>query len=62
MPAEVLDSLPVWALAFNAIAQGFPSLGLTFAIFSIYWQLKGCAGLVQPGQWLLDGISSASCS
>ncbi len=37
----------------TAIGYGLSAIGLTLAIFSIYWQRGGFAGLVQPGQWLL---------
>lgn len=50
---ELLQAIPVWARVMNAIALGMGGIGLTFALFSIYWQLKGYAALVQPGQWLL---------
>jgi hypothetical protein len=39
-----------------AMSVGFgvlTSIGATLAMFSIYWQIEGFAGLVQPGQWLL---------
>lgn len=53
-PAELINRLPIWALAFNAVGEAFIGIGLTFAILSIYWQLKGYAALIQPGQWLLE--------
>src|SRR5690242_17008774 len=41
----------------NAVMVGiiyiFGAIGLTLALFSIYWQVNGLPGLVQPGQWLL---------
>ena len=36
---------------------GLSAIGVTLAIFSVYWHLKGLAGLVQPGQWLLVGFA-----
>ena len=38
-----------------AIGQVVAASGLTLAIFSLYWHVKGRAGVVQPGQWLLFG-------
>lgn len=53
IPAGMIDQLPAWAKAANAISMCFVDVGLTFALFSVYWQLEGYAALVQPGQWLL---------
>ena len=36
-----------------AFYQVLSAVGLTLALFSIYWQRRGYAGLTQPGQWLL---------
>ena len=36
-----------------AVYQVLSAVGLTLALFSIYWQRRGYAGLTQPGQWLL---------
>jgi hypothetical protein len=49
------DSISPAAAAFEAIRQSLNAVGLTCVIFSIYWHLKGYAGLTQPGQCLLMG-------
>jgi hypothetical protein len=33
--------------------QVLSAIGLTVALFTIYWQRRGYAALTQPGQWLL---------
>jgi hypothetical protein len=45
------------AVILMAIGGGLTSIGLTFAIFSVAWHLRGYAALTQPGQWLLIGFA-----
>lgn len=42
-----------------ATGQIIQAVGLTLAILSVYWHVKGHAALIQPGQWLLIAISIA---
>lgn len=48
-----LPELTVGHAVYLGIHWSIQSVGVTAAVFAIYWQLKGMAGLVQPGQWLL---------
>jgi hypothetical protein len=50
---QALNELPSWHAALMTLYLVLTSIGLTCAIISIYWHVKGYAGLVQPGQWLL---------
>ncbi len=53
IPAELRAQLPATAVVLSAIVEVVSAVGFTFAVFSVYWHLKGFAGLVQPGQWLM---------
>lgn len=50
--ARISESSAAGVMLF-AIDQTLNAAGLTLATFSVYWYLKGYAGLMQPGQWLL---------
>jgi hypothetical protein len=50
---QVFNELSAGNAAMMSVYLVFASIGLTCAIFSIYWHFKGYAGLMQPGQWLL---------
>ena len=50
---ESASQLSVANSAMMVAGGGLSAIGVTLAIFSVYWHLKGFAGLVQPGQWLL---------
>jgi hypothetical protein len=51
------SQVPVANAAMMAVGGSLSAIGLTLAIFSVYWHAKGFAGLVQPGQWLLMGFA-----
>ena len=59
LPADALERVATTgagSLALFAASHMIPAVGLTLAIFSAYWHVKGYAGLVQPGQWLLIAL------
>jgi hypothetical protein len=60
MPSSVVQQMPLPAIAFNAVYEGLGAISVTLGILSIYWHLKGYAGLVQPGQWLLFSSAIAA--
>jgi hypothetical protein len=53
IPAEAVGQLSLSIKVFWAVREGLFATALTFALLAIYWQWKGYASLVQPGQWLL---------
>jgi hypothetical protein len=53
IPAEENHQFSAAATVASSIFVGLSAIGLTFALLSVYWHLKGYAALVQPGQWLL---------
>ncbi|HEX5471646.1 MAG TPA: hypothetical protein VFW73_07150 [Lacipirellulaceae bacterium] len=53
IPADYRTRMPAIAVAFSAIGEVLVAVEFTFAVFSVYWHLRGYAGLVQPGQWLM---------
>jgi hypothetical protein len=57
--APPIDMLGGARAAMMAVWGGLTSIGVTFAIFSVYWHSRGYAGLTQPGQWLLIGFAIA---
>jgi hypothetical protein len=57
---EMIQRMSVVNAALFAAYRVLAAIGLTLAIFSIYWQQKGYAALVQPGQYLLLGYLVAS--
>lgn len=60
LPSSVVQQMPLLAIAFNAVYEALGAVGVTLGILSIYWHLKGFAGLVQPGQWLLFSSAIAA--
>jgi hypothetical protein len=52
-PRDPFQNLTTPSLAMFAISQAMLAAGVTAAGFSVYWQWRGFAALVQPGQWLL---------
>lgn len=60
MPSSVVRQMSLSAIAFNGLYEGLGAIGVTLGILSIYWHLKGYAGLEQPGQWLLFSSAIAA--
>ena len=57
VPSSVVKQFPPLAIALNTVELVLGSIGLTLGLLSVYWHVKGYAGLVQPGQWLLFGYA-----